>query len=167
MASSSNEARKDTTITITRTDTSESNPSLKSPRTPRFAEATSVISPIDPPDTAKLPATARSTQFLQPVAQPADVGFGYIQNEKHTSQSRSVEVPFTPASPLKSAMRTPGAPPKSAMFSPTWDEEAMLEKQEALTEVEQAKDVVSSSSFAFKSAVSNVLVNRESRPVYG
>lgn len=50
--------------------------------------------------------------------------------------------------PLKSAMKTPGAMPKSAksaMFSPMpFSEEEELEKQEALTEKEQVKDLVSS-----------------------
>lgn len=55
--------------------------------------------------------------------------------------------PLSP--PLKSAMKTPGAPPKSsrsAFFGPETnirDEEENLEKEEALTEKEQAKDLVS------------------------
>ena len=50
-----------------------------------------------------------------------------------------------PKSPLKSAMRTPGAPPKDlhAILSPTFREEHVLEKREAYTEKEQAKDLVS------------------------
>lgn len=56
--------------------------------------------------------------------------------------------PISP--PLKSAMKTPGAPPKSArsaLFNPGTsfkDEEEALEKEEALTEKEQAADLVSS-----------------------
>lgn len=51
--------------------------------------------------------------------------------------------------PLKSAMKTPGAAPKSsrsAFFNPSTsfkDEEEALEKEEALTEKQQANDLVS------------------------
>ncbi|KAK6440725.1 hypothetical protein LTR95_003058 [Oleoguttula sp. CCFEE 5521] len=110
-------------------------PSLKSPRAARFAEATAVNSPIDPP---------KSNHFM---AQPqiSDVGFGYVN--KH----ESVEMPDTDnnefpktglKSPLKSAMKTPGAPPKDfGMLSPTFKEEAHLEKREELTEKEQVNDI--------------------------
>jgi len=85
------------------------------------------------------------------MAQPqvSDVGFGYMG--KH----ESVEMPDTdnndyphmqsaPRGPLKSAMRTPGAPPRDFgnILSPTFKEEDMLEKQEALTEKTQAQDLV-------------------------
>jgi hypothetical protein len=111
-------------------------PSLRSPRTARFAEATAVHSPIEP----------RSNHFM---AQPqvSDVGFGYVQN-KH----ESVEMPDTdnndyPAmkTPLKSALKTPGAPPRDfgqAMLSPTFKEEQQLEKDQAHTDKEQARDLV-------------------------
>lgn len=83
------------------------------------------------------------------MAQPqvSDVGFGYVGN-KH----ESVEMPDTdnndyPAlrSPLKSAMKTPGAPPRDMgnILSPTFKEEEALEKQQVLTDKEQARDVVS------------------------
>lgn len=114
-------------------------PSLKSPRTARFAEATAVNSPIEP----------RSNHFM---AQPqvSDMGFGYVN--KH----ESVEMPDTdnndypsvktqmPKSPLKSAMKTPGAPPRDLgnILSPTFKEEDRLENQEALTEKQQAADLV-------------------------
>jgi hypothetical protein len=75
------------------------------------------------------------------------MGFGYVN--KH----ESVEMPDTdnndfprtiPKTPLKSAMKTPGAPPRDFgnMLSPTFKEEQSLEKQEELTEKEQAKDLV-------------------------
>ena len=114
-------------------------PSLKSPRTARFAEATAVNSPIEP----------RSNHFM---AQPqvSDMGFGYVN--KH----ESVEMPDTDnndypsmkqqplKSPLKSAMKTPGAPPRDFgnMLSPTFKEEDRLEKEEALTDKQQAADLV-------------------------
>lgn len=77
------------------------------------------------------------------------MGFGYVN--KH----ESVEMPDTdnndyPAmkhqplkSPLKSAMKTPGAPPRDLgnILSPTFKEEDRLEKEEALTEKQQAADL--------------------------
>jgi hypothetical protein len=71
-------------------------------------------------------------------AQPADVGFGYI-NEKR----ESVAVPMTPRSPLKSAMRVPGTPGRALNpLSPTFREEEHLERREERTEKEQARDLV-------------------------
>ncbi|KAM0721852.1 hypothetical protein Q7P37_002777 [Cladosporium fusiforme] len=116
------------------TRTSLKPPSLQSPRTARFAEATAVHSPIEP----------RGNHFM---AQPqvSDVGFGYVNN-KH----ESVEMPDTEnndyppmKTPLKSAMKTPGAPPRDMgnMLSPTFKAEDQLEKQEGLTDKEQARDL--------------------------
>ena len=54
-----------------------------------------------------------------------------------------VEVPLTPASPLKSAMKVPGTPGRTLNpLSPTFREEQILEKTEGMTEKEQAKDLV-------------------------
>lgn len=124
--------------------------SLKSPpRTPRFAEATSVNSPIQ----------SRTNHFrAQP--QVSDVGFGYMDN-KH----ESVEMPDTDSdeympprsplrSPLKSALKIPGAAPRDTkavlsptfkeeeIKSPTWEQEGTLEKQELSTDKRQAQDLV-------------------------
>jgi len=73
-------------------------------------------------------------------SQPSDIGFGYIGNDA----SRHVEIPITPASPLKSAMRAPGTPGRKIdnPLSPTFREEQILEKHESMTEKEQAKDLV-------------------------
>lgn len=74
-------------------------------------------------------------------SQPSDIGFGYIsQNDP----SKHVEIPVTPASPLKSAMRIPGTPGRKIdnPLSPTFREEQILEKHEEMTEKEQAKDLV-------------------------
>jgi hypothetical protein len=73
-------------------------------------------------------------------AQPSDIGFGYI-----STSDEHVEVPMTPASPLKSAMKMPGASSRwvENPLSPTFREEQVLEKNEQLTEKEQAKDLVS------------------------
>ena len=110
-------------------------PSLRSPRAARFAEATTVNSPIEP----------RGNHFM---AQPqvSDLGFGYVNN-KH----ESVEMPDTDnndypsmRSPLKSALKTPGAPPRDMgnMLSPTFKEEEQLEKNQEHTDKEQARDLV-------------------------
>ncbi|KAK4454635.1 hypothetical protein QBC34DRAFT_137737 [Podospora aff. communis PSN243] len=112
--------------------TSSTSSSLaKPPRTPRFAEATAVHSPIEP---KKLPFSERSQV---PQAQPGDVGFGYIDNRE------SVSMPMTPRSPLKSAMKAPGTPGRGFTnpLSPTFKEEQDLEKREKKTEKQQAKDL--------------------------
>jgi len=76
-------------------------------------------------------------------SQPSDIGFGYI-NDKDAS--RHVEIPLSPASPLKSAMRVPGTPGRKIdnPLSPTFREEQILEKHELDTEKEQEKDLVRS-----------------------
>jgi hypothetical protein len=81
-------------------------------------------------------------------AQPSDIGFGYISNNDPSrhSQGVPVEIPLTPASPLKSAMKVPGTPGRKIdnPLSPTFREEQILEKHEGMTEKEQAKDLVNS-----------------------
>src|SRR5690606_8955303 len=100
---------------------STSSSLAKPPRTPRFAEATAVHSPIDP---QKLPFSERSESAHD---QPGDVGFGYIGD---VSSRESVSVPKTPKSPLKSAMKVPGTPGRglSNPLSPTFREEQVLEE---------------------------------------
>ncbi|KAI9663456.1 MAG: hypothetical protein M1831_002465 [Alyxoria varia] len=164
------------TVSVTRTSSNESSaPSLKSPRTARFAEATSVNSPIDPPQNSRSPfdnylrhgsnnnnnknndTDKRDSQYLRPQPQPADVGFGYVDGDRNSGSQigTAVEMPMTPKSPLKSALRAPGTParkieqpPNSAavmspgsVMSPTWKEEEDLEKQEKKTTKQQAKDL--------------------------
>jgi CCR4-NOT transcriptional regulation complex NOT5 subunit len=113
-------------------DSSSSENSLK-PRTPRFAEATSIHSPIE----------GNRSPFADPepakVSEPGDVGLGYINNRE------SVTVPMALKSPLKSAMKVPGTPGRrfENPMSPTFREEDILEKREAHTDKEQARDVVS------------------------
>ena len=79
-------------------------------------------------------------------AQPSDIGFGYLsQNDpSRHSQGVPVEIPLTPATPLKSAMKVPGTPGRKIdnPLSPTFREEQILEKHEEMTEKEQAKDLV-------------------------
>lgn len=117
------------------TDSSSTSSSLaKPPRTPRFAEATSIHSPIEPRETP----FSRNERNVVAQPQPGDVGFGYINENRE-----SVAVPMTPASPLKSAMKVPGTPGRGLNpLSPTFREEQVLEKTEASTEKEQVKDLV-------------------------
>lgn len=51
---------------------------------------------------------------------------------------------MTPKTPLKSAMKVPGTPARqfNNPLSPTFREEDILEKREAATDIEQARDVV-------------------------
>lgn len=143
---------KNTRVLVrTRTSSSSSSGlSLKTPRTARFAEATSVNSPIDPSTKGRSPFAdppARTTH-LMPQPQPSDVGFGYVadnQPSKHSSYV-GVEIPLTPASPLKSALKPPGTPGRLNPLSPTFREEQILEKQEEKTEKEQVKDLVSTTA---------------------
>lgn len=127
---------------------SSSGLSIKTPRTARFAEATSVNSPIDHPNTTGRSPFADppiTTRYLMPQPQPSDVGFGYMsdnQASKHSSYA-GVEVPLTPASPLKSALKPPGTPGRfTNPLSPTFQEEQILEKREEHTDEQNAKDLV-------------------------
>ena len=127
--------------------TSSSGLSIKTPRAARFAEATSVNSPIGPTAAGRSPfADPPRTQHLMPEPQPSDVGFGYVSDNmpsKHASYA-GVEMPQTPASPLKSALRVPGTPGRLNPLSPTFREEEVLEKQELKADKENAKDLVGS-----------------------
>ncbi|KAI0143590.1 hypothetical protein GGR57DRAFT_343362 [Xylariaceae sp. FL1272] len=116
---------------------STSTSSLKPPRTPRFAEATTIHSPIEPQNQ---PFGGRDGNSRVAQAQPADVGFGYINND---TREQVVNMPMTPKSPLKSAMRVPGTPARKLEnpLSPTFREEDILESKERDTEAAQKKDV--------------------------
>ena len=141
------EEKKAPQVTVRpRTSTSSSSGlSIVTPRTARFAEATSVNSPIGPTLASRTPfASPPKTQHLMPQPQPSDVGFGYMADNnasRHTSYA-GVEVPLTPASPLKSALKVPGTPGRLNPLSPTFKEEQVLEKHEESTEKANAKDLV-------------------------
>lgn len=126
--------------------------SNKTPRTARFAEATSVNSPIGPTSAGRSPFADPPirTTYLMPQPQPSDVGLGYMsenQASKHNSYA-GVEVPMTPSSPLKSALKPPGTPARFANpLSPTFQEEQILEKQEQKADKQNAKDLVSTIGF--------------------
>lgn len=123
----------------TSSDSTSTTSSLgKPPRTPRFAEATSIHSPIEP----------RGDADVFPESQPGDIGFGYLNNNNKNNNNReSVTMPLSPRSPLKSAMRMPNTPGRGLNpLSPTFREEQVLEKREASTDVEQANDLVCTST---------------------
>lgn len=136
------------TVRATRTDSSSSSSSTsssqKGPRIARFAEATSVNSPVSDPAENRLPF-ADPPKMAAQQAQPSDVGFGYISNgpvEQHATLNPDMNGPLSP--PLKSALKTPGTPGRMLNpLSPTFREEQILEKHEEDTEREQAKDLVS------------------------
>lgn len=138
---------------------SSTGSSIKPPRTPRFAEATTVYSPIEPSKEGKSPFAdppKPKTQFAMPQAQPSDIGFGYISDNR---RSEVVEMPMTPASPLKSAMKVPGTSRRiDNPLSPTFREEQILEKHEGLTEKQQAKDLVGRNQPYFIGCIANSLI---------
>ncbi|KUI67884.1 hypothetical protein VM1G_02628 [Cytospora mali] len=120
-------------LTPVRSASSNSSSSISSlgkpPRTPRFAEATSIHSPIEP--------AGQGDRAVVMQSQPGDIGFGYINNNPE-----AVTMPMSPRSPLKSAMKVPGTPGRALNpLSPTFREEQILEKRELSTEEEQKKDI--------------------------
>jgi len=135
--------KKTVTVSIEKRNSQDSlAPSVKTPRTARFAEATSVYSPIDPP---RSPLNY-PTNHYKPQPQVSDVGFGYVQSTavEMEETDRKYLPPPTPKTPLKSALKSPGAPPRTTetmILSPTFREERELEKREEMTEHEQAKDL--------------------------
>ncbi|KAF2757034.1 hypothetical protein EJ05DRAFT_52510 [Pseudovirgaria hyperparasitica] len=139
--------QKQTVVSLDRRDSNGSlAPSLKSPRTARFAEATTIISPVEP-SRKQNPFLDPPTNHYMPQPQPSDVGFGYIGSTSVVEveeTDRQYLPPATPKTPLKSALKSPGAPPReyyNNVLSPTFKEEQILEKQEEFTEKEQAKDL--------------------------
>lgn len=131
MTSQADDKRRPTALNLTTrspsSSSSSSSSSLKPPRTPRFAEATAVHSPVE----------ARKPSFPddRTAPKPSDIGFGYISNAPGESMG--------PKSPLKSALKTPGTPGRrfDNPLSPTFREEQLLEKTERSTEKEQKRDL--------------------------
>jgi hypothetical protein len=112
---------------------------MKSPRSARFAEATTIHSPTA--------AESSRSPFADPPNQSqnthavSDVGFGYVN-----AQDPAQHIPHhaVPNSPLKSALRVPGTPARTLNpLSPTFREEFAVEKQERQAEKANAKDLVS------------------------
>jgi hypothetical protein len=141
--------KKNLTVTIERRNTDDSDTN-KTPRTARFAEATSVYSPVDAP---KAPFDY-PTNHYKPQPQVSDVGLSglsyvsAVEMEETDRRYLPPPTPRTPGGPLKSALKSPGAPPRTpgaaSILSPTFREEQQLEKVEASTDREQAKDLVRS-----------------------
>lgn len=124
--------RQATVETRSRTSSQSSVPSLKTPRTARFAEATTVHSPVD----TRSPFGDYPRMATQ--ATPSDVGFGYMADNDAARNSS-----YPPETPLRSALKTPGTPGRHLNpLSPTFREEQMLDAREESTEKTQAKDLV-------------------------
>lgn len=156
--------KKITQITIERRSSKDSL-DVRTPRTARFAEATSVHSPVDPPRSP----LEYPTNHYKPQPQIADTGFGYMQSVEMEETDRRYLPPPTPKTPLKSALKSPGAPPRTpggamSIMSPTFREEHQLEKREALTDREQAKDLVR--LWSILSSVQLLTIPRKSKFVF-
>jgi len=126
-----------------RTNSTSSTLSLKTPRITRFAEATTVHSPVKGPGDHRSPFRDQSKmEGAEP--KPSDVGFGYISNDTVEQQvTMKSDLNGQAGAPLKSALKTPGTPGRLLNpLSPTFREEQVLEKEEGKTEIQQAKDLV-------------------------
>lgn len=111
-----------------------------SPRTARFAEATSVQSPVEANETSKSPFTDPSTQQRTTPPDVSDFGFGYVATNDPGQYASHHQAP---ASPLKSPFKVPGTPARTLNpMSPTFKEEFYVEKHEQIADKENAKDVV-------------------------
>jgi hypothetical protein len=156
--------KKVTQITIERRSSKDSI-DVRTPRAARFAEATSVYSPVDPPRSP----IEYPTNHYKPQPQIADTGFGYMQSVEMEETDRRYLPPPTPKTPLKSALKSPGAPPRTpagamSIMSPTFREEHQLEKREAMTDKEQAKDLVSLDCYT--SHMQLLTIPRKSKSVF-
>jgi hypothetical protein len=126
------------TVQETRSSSDTSNASLKSPRTARFAEATSIHSPIE---------QAQRSPFADPPKSKAqgdvgDIGFGYVgANHQHTDDQ-------VPMSPFRPDLKVPQTAKSLNPLSPTFREEYLLEKQEKKADVDNARDIVRNPSTA-------------------
>jgi len=135
---------------LPRTLSHDSSLSISTPRTPRFAEATSIVSPIEAPGIGTFGFGRPLTNHFVPQKQPADGNEkpASVEMEETDSSRQAADrvMPATPltSQPLKSALKTPTTA-KQQVFSPTFHEEELLEKREAHTDKEQAKDLVSRS----------------------
>ena len=136
--------KKRTPVIYTSRERKSSNASsltLRTPKTARFTEATSVHSPITGP--TKNPfagAPIVTTTHYSPQPQVGDLGFGYMSSD--SVRQTTVEVPLTPKTPMKSALKPPGTPGRFIdPRSPTFKQEVALEKEEGKTDKQNAKDL--------------------------
>jgi predicted phage gp36 major capsid-like protein len=120
-----------------------------------------VHSPTEPTVSPFADPPLAQTNSYTAQSQPSDIGFGYIaQNDQH------VEIPMTPGSPLKSAMKAPGTATRrfDNPLSPTFHEEQVLEKQEEETDKEQAKDIVSPTTSAAATSTNTPAESQDPSP---
>lgn len=117
----------------TRSSSESSGASMKSPRTARFAEATTIHSPIEQPVRSPFADPQNNNSH----GSVGDVGFGYVND---TTQYALDSRP--PMSPLRSGLRVPDTAKSLNPMSPTFREEYMLGKQEKTAEKENARDLV-------------------------
>jgi len=118
----------------TRSSSDASNSSLKSPRTARFAEATSIHSPIEQSEAQRSPFADPPKKRSQ--GDVGDVGFGYVAANNYHADDQ------VPMSPFRPDLKVPQTAKSLNPLSPTFREEYMLEKQEKKAEVENARDMV-------------------------
>lgn len=125
------------TVRETRSSSDTSNASLKSPRTARFAEATSIHSPIERTEAGRSPFADPPKSQTQGGG-VGDLGFGYVA-ANNPAQHADDQVPL---SPFRPDLKVPQTAKSLNPLSPTFREEYMLEKQEKKAEVENARDLV-------------------------
>ncbi|KAJ5875922.1 uncharacterized protein N7529_001506 [Penicillium soppii] len=123
----------DHTVRETHSSSDESNSSLRSPRTARFAEATSIHSPIEQ-------SRAQQSPFADPPKNRSpgdvgDVGFGYVAANNNRVDDQ------VPMSPFRPDLKVPQTAKSLNPLSPTFREEYLLEKQEKKAGVENARDM--------------------------
>lgn len=125
-----------------RKSSESSTSSLKACRVTRFAEAETIHSPAHAADLEQSPF-ADPPEAFQTLPNVSDVGFGYVAASDPAHHASHHDVP-SPG--LKSALKVPGTPGRTLNpLSPTFREEFYVEKQEKVTEKENARDLVSQS----------------------
>jgi len=137
---------KATTRSLRTNSTASTTASVKGVRRTRFAEATSVFSPASGPGENQSPFAdpKMDTIAAEQIPKPSDVGFGYIANGQLVEQHATFrgDPNGLAGAPLKSALKTPGTSSRLLNpLSPTFREEQLLEKEEAKTDIQQAKDL--------------------------
>lgn len=131
---------------------SSTSSGISTPRKTRFAEATSVDSPVAGPGEHRSPfADPKVSTMSANEHKPSDVGFGYIADNSPVEQHATIPQSYGPGGqPLKSALKTPGTAARLINpLSPTFREEQMLEREEEKTEKQQANDLVSTTLHYF------------------
>lgn len=115
----------------------------RSPRNARFAEATTVISPVEGKRNPFMGSPIETNRKPSPERGDAPYSSGFSNNNiKHTS----VQMPMTPFTPVTArtpgALKVPGTPGRYLdPRSPTFKEELALEKEEANAEKQNANDL--------------------------